>query len=339
MNTSEQDNNLQPTTDNVELTKSSNYYDELLEYLEENPLHINVPERSEDFINSKIPSCTEYNFAVPKHLTDPKLILELLGISFGEEESVAYEFTYYDCAYTVIDINENGEYHGFYIKLFKLSNPDVRYYISIQQVTKRYSYYFKDFCALVESFFDKTKTIEIFEVLPNFGLELEDDVKMEDRVSKYFKNLVNPEPTNESLHPYWIDKHAIEPLTNFSANSDANEYFTSDRLSMLLKFWESIEKYDNLLLTSTRCAIIIYNILLTESILDDVTPLIDYCLKIAKEEGNLWDEHLRLKACQIIKIIVNKNYNITDEKRNEITYFFDGLVEKNHKFIKKLSLN
>jgi hypothetical protein len=336
MSTSEQDNNLQLTTDNVEL---SNYYDELLKYLEENPLPIDVPERSKDFINSKIPSCTEYDFAIPEHLTDPELILKLLDISFGKEKRVACEFINYDCAYTVIDINEDGEYHAFYIKLFKQSNPDV-YYISIKQVKpKRYSNYFKDFCAFVESSFDKTidPPNMNFEVLPIFALESEEnDVKA--IVEKAFKDLEHPEPTNESLHPYWIDEFVIKPLVRLSANSYAKKYFTPDRVSMVLKFWISIEKYDDLLLTSTRCAIIIHNILLTENISDDVTTLVDYCLKIAKEEGYLCDEHLRLNACQIIKIIIDRNYNITDEKKNEITYFFDGLVEKNHKFVDKLSL-
>lgn len=322
MNTNEQDNNLQLTIDNAELTNSSNYYEMLLKHLEENPLPINVPDLPKDSINSKIPSNKKYIFALPEEITDPEDIKKIIDKSLNSD-NIVYEFIYYLCGWTVIYINKYGEYHAFDIRIFKQSNPDVRYYISIQLIEpKKYSYYFKDFCALVESFFDKTidPPNMNFEVLPNFGLESEEnDVKA--IVEKAFKDLEHPEPTNESLHPYWINEFVIKPLANLSANSYAKKYFTDRLLSMLLKFWISIEKYDDLILTSTRCAIIIYNILLTESILDDVTPLIDYCLKIAKEEGNLWDLHLRLKAKQIIKIIIDRNYNITDEKRNEITDF------------------
>jgi hypothetical protein len=336
MNTSKQDNNLQPTTDNVELTKSSNYYDELLEYLKKNQLTINAPDLPKDF-NPNFISNNKYTFALSEEITDPEYIKKIIDKLLNSNKNIAYDFIYYSCSWSVIYINEYG-YHAFDIRILKQSNPDVRYYISIQLVEpKRYSDYFKDFCAFVESSFDKTIDTSNFEVLPIFALESEEnDVKA--IVEKAFKDLEHPEPTNKSLHPYWINEFVIKQLANVSANSDAKKCFTSDRLSMVLKFWESIEKYEDLILTSTRCAIIIYNILLTESILDDVTPLIDYCLKIAKEEGYLWDEHLRLNACQIIKIIIDRNYNITDEKRNEITYFFDGLVEKNHKFVVKLSL-
>jgi len=320
MNTNEQDNNLQLTIDNAE---SANYYEMLLQHLEENPLPIDVPDLPKDSINSKIPSNKKYIFALPEEITDPEDIKKIIDKSLDSEENIVYEFIYYLCCWAVIHINKYGEYHAFDIRLFKQSNPDVRYYISIQlKAPKRYSYYFKDFCTLVESFFDKTidPPNMNFEVLPNFGLELEEN-DVEREVEEAFKNLESPEPTNESLHPYWIDEFVIKPLVNSSANSNAKKYFTSDRLLALLKFWKYIEEYDILVLTSTRCAIIIYNILLTENILDDVTQLIDYCLKIAKKEGNLWDLHLRLKAKQIIKIIIDRNYNITDEKRNEITDF------------------
>jgi len=318
MNTNEQGNNLQLTID------------ALLKHLEENPLPMDVPDLPKDSINSNIPSNKKYIFALPEEITDPEDIKKIIDKSLDSEENIVYEFVYYLYCWAVIHINKYGEYHAFDIRLFKQSNPDVRYYISIQLVEpKRYSYYFKDICALVKSFFDKTidPPNMNFEVLPNFGLEIND---VESEVEKAFKNLEFPEPTNESLHPYWIDEFVIKQLVNSSANSNAKKYFTSDRVSMVLKFWKYIEENENLLLTSTRCAIIIYNILLTENILDDVTQLIDYCLKIAKKEGNLWDLHLRLKAKQIIKIIIDRNYNITDEKRNEITNFFDGLVEKNY---------
>lgn len=351
MNTSEQYNNLQQTTGNAILTNNNSNYELLIKHLEENPLPLKVHDLPKDSTNPEIPSNKKYIFALPENLTNPEGIARNIDELLDSDENVAYDFTYYDCGWTVIVIKENGEYNAFYIRLYKQSNPDVRYYISIQDVaSKSYSYYFKDFCDLVESFFDKTKTIGrpnmIFEGLPNFGLEfgLEFGLKSEEYdvkaiIDKAFDNIEHPEPTdNKFIYPYRIDEFVIKPLVDSSVNSVAKEYFTSDRLSVLLEFWKSIEEYDDLLLTSTRCAIIIYNIL-TENILDDVTQLIDYCLKIAKKEGNLWDEHLRLKACQIIKIIVNKECNITDEKKNEMNEFLEWLVEKNHKFIKKLSLN
>lgn len=338
MNTSEQNNNLQQTTDIAQLT---NNYDDLIKHLEKTPMRLNVDE-----IPNITTSCTEYTIDVPKEFEKTEIIAETVDELLDSDKNVAYEFTYYDCGWTVIDIKDNGEYHAFYIRLFKKSNPDdndVNHILYIKQVApKRYSYKaFKDFCDLVESFFDKTKTIEppnmnFEEELPNFGLGSEEyDVKA--IIDKAFDNIEHPEPTdNKFIYPYRIDEFSIKPLVESSVNSVAKEYYTSDRLSVLLEFWKSIEEHDGLLLTSTRCAFIIYNIL-TENILDDVTQLIDYCLKIAKKEGNLWDEHLRLKACQIIKIIVNKECNITDEKKNEMNEFLEWLVEKNHKFIKKLS--
>ena len=334
MNTSEQDNNLQQTTGNAILTNNNSNYELLIKHLEEKPLTLKVHDLPKDSTNPGIPSNKKYIFALPKNLTNPEDIARNIDELLDSDESVAYEFTYYDCGWTVIVIKENGEYNAFYIRLYKQSNPDVRYYISIQDVASK-SYHFKDFkdfknfkdfCDLVESFFDKTKTIDPpymnFEELPNFGLESEEnDVKA--IIDKAFKDLEHPEPTIKGLRLLWIGEFVIKLLVNLSVNSVAKEYFTSDRLSVLLEFWKLIEEHDDLLLTSTRCAIIIYNILLTENILDDVTPLIDYCLKIAKKEGNLWDAHLRLKAIQIIKIIVNKECNITDEKKNEMNKFLE----------------
>ena len=69
--------------------------------------------------------------------------------------------------------------------------------------------------------------------------------------------------------------------------------------------------------------------------LDVIDPLLDYCLGIAKTPGNVYDEQMRLKACQIIKIIANGDYNITDVRKNQMNEFLEWLNNKNI-FVNKL---
>ena len=341
---------------NINNSKSE-LYDNIVKHIELNPLPIVVPPLPESIINNRnndnnkpidkpvdyslvysVPNSNPlfgyYNFIVLKEY-DVKEIVSKLKEYFNTIESISYEFTYYDCSWTVVDI-ENNRYGLYYIRLFQeaVCDGEIDYHIYFKRVHGCHFDGYKFYESIrflfngkeestIETASDTMNDIDVSNVFAGFlDLDKPDDKTIENRSTKAIEHLKESGSPNEELEKYKKSEFAIKDLVDLSTNDKAKQYFTPDVLSALLEYWISIVDICDLTLTSTKCAIIFYNILLTETTtLDVINPLICHCIEVAKKTGNVYDEQLRLKANKIIKIIANRDYDLTDEKRNQICQF------------------
>jgi hypothetical protein len=266
-----------------------------------------------------------------------------------EDKTKSCEFTYYDCSWTVEDI-ENNRYCLYYIRLFQevIGDDKIVYHIYFKRVNGCHFDGLKFFECIrslfyeTEDFPDNSKNIfdtsvDMDNVFKEFlDLDRPDDKTIENRANEAWEKLKELDDSKNKEFVKYEKSEVIKTIVDLSINDKAKQYFTPDVLSLLLVYLISIDSNYDLTLTATRCVIIFYNILLTEkTTLDVIDPLLDYCLGIAKTPGNVYDEQMRLKACQIIKIIANGDYNITDVRKNQMNEFLEWLNNKNI-FVNKL---
>lgn len=336
-------------------------YDELLSLLEENPMRRNVPKLPEGVNSRKNDSCDKdikptdrpvdyslvfgsrnsnplfgcYNFVLP--ISDIEEAAMMIDQYLDTTEGVSYEFTYYDCAWTVVHI-ENNIFGVYCIRIFKedLSDGKNKYHVYIKRIEGEHYNYMNFFENIRSLFFEIEESPEtsidasvnmdnIFKGFTDYDNE-EDGTSIEVRVGNAFNIL-----RNDRISTY-EKSDVIKTIVELSTNESAKKFFTSDDLLVLLQYLKSIHNNDYSSLVATRCVIIFYNISLTEKLSQDINdPLLDHLFILASNEGNFFDKELRKKAGQTIVNIVIKYDIISDERKSQLCEWLELtnlLVEK-----------
>ena len=326
-----------------------NYYNELLKQLEKNPLPLTIPKLPEAVNNSENidkpkdgpvdyslvssspnsnPLFGCFHFVIPPELNDPEEIYLMLD-QYLDTEDLSNEFTYYNCSWTVVHI-ENLIYNLYNIRLFQecLSDDEIKYHVYIQKVDGDYFEplnFFENIRSLFFEIEESPKSItdtpvnmdNILKAL--LDLEEEKIASLENRVNNAFSLLKNNDDTKNKEIVKYKKSEVIKTIVELSVNEQSRQYFTSDYLLALLEYLISINSNYDLTLAATRCVIIFYNISLTEILSKDIIdPLLDHLFYLASNDGNVFDMDMRKKSAQTIINIIIKYKIISDERKNQL---------------------
>lgn len=335
--------------------------DKLLRLLKANPMRRNVPKLPEGVNSRDNDSCDKvikptdgpvnyslvfgspisnplfgcHNFVLPTDNAEEAAVI--IDQYLDTTEGVSNEFTYYNCSWTVVHI-ENHIYGLYCIKFFQedLSDGKIKYHVYIKRVNGEHYDYMK-FFERIRSLFYKIEEspaksradapADMDNLFEGVTDSVEDGTSIEDRVSNAFNIL-----RNDHLSTY-EKSDVIKTLVELSTNESAKIFFTSELLMILLQYLKSIHNNYDLSLAATRCVITLYNISATERLsLVMIDPLLDYFLRLASNDGNIYDQEMRLKAAQTIYNIINKYVIIiSDERKSQLKEWLkvtNLLVEK-----------
>jgi hypothetical protein len=276
-----------------------------------------------------------HNFVLPTDNAEEAAVI--IDQYLDTTEGVSNEFTYYDCSWTVVHIKNN--IYGLYcIKFFQedLSDGKIKYHVYIKRVNGEHYDYMKFFERIRSLFFKieespKSSTdalVNTYSLFEGVTDSVEEDIKsIKVRVSNAFNILRN------DLLSIYEKSDVIKTLVELSTNESAKIFFTSELLMILLQYLKSIHNNYDLSLAATRCVITLYNISATERLsLVMIDPLLDYFLRLASNDGNIYDQEMRLKAAQTIYNIINKYVIIiSDERKSQLIEWLkvtNLLVEK-----------
>jgi len=231
------------------------------------------------------------------------------------------------------------------MRLFQETQSDgrVKYHVYIKRVNGEY-YNYMNFFERIRSLFYKIEEspaksradapADMDNLFKGFTDSVEEDgTSIAVRVSNAFNIL-----RNDRLSTY-EKSDVIKTLVDLSTNESAKIFFTSELLMILLQYLKSIHNNYDLSLAATRCVITFYNISATERLSQDIIdPLLDYLLRLASNDGNIYDQEMRLKAAQSIENIVIYN-DITSAKEGKSEIIYEWLqytnLLRNKKLIQK----
>jgi len=278
-------------------------------------------------------------------------VVRVLDQYFDTTDGISYEFSYYDCSWTVVCIDDVN-YNVYAIGIFQdapssssppsssssPSNGKTTYYIRINWIDGD-GYDNTNFTQDITSLFYETDEVATKSsadaqadmdtlYLQLFGPSKEDDDEMISKRVDQALDLLN----DQRLSKYEMSE-AITILLSLSSNETARKSFTYEVLLALLSFLQSIEMDHEMLLVSTRCVMIFYNLsssssssLLFEQISSNIiNPTISHFLKVAVNKGTIYDQEMRLKAAKTIENLLLTSIDVIDKKM-EILEWLNGTI-------------
>jgi len=284
-------------------------------------------------------------------------VVRVLDQYFDTTDGISYEFSYYDCSWTVVcidDVNYNVYAVGIFQDVLSSSsssssspsNGKTAYYIRINWIDGD-GYDSTNFTQDIISLFYETDEVATKSSadaqadmdtlhLQLFGPPKEvDDEMISTRVDQALDIL-----NDQRLSKYEMSE-AITILLSLSSNETARKYFTYEVLLALLSFLQSIERDDDMLLVSTRCVMIFYNLsssssssLLFEQISSNIiNPAISHFLKVAVNKGTIYDQEMRLKAAKTIENLLLTSIDVIDKKREILEWLNDTILIKDKEIL------